>query len=168
MLGKGRTAGIESQHKAVFFLALFCAFTNVAFKFLVANDHIVLFGEDFDLLGNFEGIAKVDSENAIKEADKERECKVIGEPLEGVEDIGVDKKIIYSTQQRPKEREQWANYAFVVEFIVGVVPKLDVHTDDENFACNELNEGHSDRHNDEEERFLQGRAGDVDVFFQTC
>lgn len=168
MLGKGRTAGIKGKHKAVFFLALLCAFTDVALEFLVANDHIVLLSEGFDLFGNFEGIAKVDSENAVKEADKEGERKVIGEPIEGVEDIWVDKEIIYSSQQRPKEREQGADYAFVIEFIVGVVPKLDVHTDDENFACDELDEGHSDGHNDEEERFLQGGAGDVDVFFQTC
>ena len=137
------------------------------FELLVSDDHIVLFRKRFYLLCQLQGIEQVDSKNTIEKSNKERERQIIRKPVECVKNVWVYKEIIDRAQCCPYERIQRTYYAFIVEFVSGVVPQLDVHFHNEYLACNKLYHCHCNSHKQKKYKLLQSRVVSVYKFFKS-
>ena len=70
---------------------------------------VVLGGKLADARNQLNGVRKVDREYAEEIADHKTECKVFRQPLQRVEDVGVDQIQIRRSEQPPEEREQRAD-----------------------------------------------------------
>lgn len=76
---------------------------------LVFHDDLVFLGKLLQLDDDLAGMHHVDDEHAEEHADEEGKRQIVGQPRQGVENVGMNQEIIGRSKRRPEEGEQRAD-----------------------------------------------------------
>lgn len=76
------------------------------------------------------------------------------EPHHGAPKRWKQKEVIQRGKHAPKECELYANDAHYVSRLVAVIPKLNVHSFDENYSGDEFNQCHYQRHHEKHQDII--------------
>ena len=122
-------------------------------------------GEIPDHTKHLEGIKQVDDENGVihhntymEETEFHHTGKEFGHGF-------MQENVVPSANQSPEKGIEGADDTTVVKPVIRIIPKADVHPDDEDPTRNQLNQGHGDRHDQDYQHFckpsirIQSREG---------
>ena len=79
---------------------------DVVLDALVFHDDLVFLGELLQLDDDLAGMHHVDDEHAEEHTNEEGKRQIVGQPRQGVENVGMNQEIIGRSKRRPEEGEQ--------------------------------------------------------------
>ena len=139
---------------------------DVGFQCLVADNHVVVLGELLQLHHQLGRIYHVNDKDAKEHANEEGEGQIPGQPIQAIQDVGVDQEIVESPQNCPEEGEQRADNTLDIAPEIGVIPQPHFQEFQAEHTCHILHKGHADGHGDEEHHLIPQGIGNQAEFLQ--
>ena len=99
----------EGTEKPVGFAASFMGSKNMILQRFIADDAAMLLRKPLQPHGQMAGVGRIDQEDAEEHSDEERKGQIPGQPVQAVENMGMDQKVINRPQNRPEEGKQRAD-----------------------------------------------------------
>ena len=99
----------EGTEESVGLLTPFMGSKNMVLQRFIADDDIIFLRKLLQPHGQIAGVGSIDEKNAVEHPDEERKRQIPGKPVQAVENVGMDEKVINSAQSRPEEGKQGAD-----------------------------------------------------------
>lgn len=99
----------EGTEESVGLLTPFMGSKNMALQRFIADDDTIFLRKLFQPHGQIAGVGSIDEKNAVEHSDEERKRQIPGKPVQAVENVGMDPKVINSAQNRPEKGKQGAD-----------------------------------------------------------
>ena len=113
---------------------------------LVFHDDLVFLGELLQLDDDLAGMHHVDDEHTEEHANEEGKRQIVGQPRQGVENVGMNQEIIGRPKHRPEEGEQRADDSLNVAPKIRIVPQPDFQIFQAGKTRDVLDQRHGDSH----------------------
>lgn len=153
---------LERERKTRLLLFFLLGLGDALLELFKVNDNAVLLSKFPDPHGDIQRHAEVHKENAEEDAYEEGKFYIFHKDDHCVKHKRVDHKVEESAHKQPKEGKEGADDALNVPPTVGIVPKFDFHSLDEDEAGNVLDEGHRNAHDEDDEDGVEPRHACVD------
>ena len=112
----------EGTEEPVGFAASFMGSKDMVLQCFIADDDTIFLRKLFQPHGQISGVGHINEENAVEHPYEERKSQILRKPVQAVENVGMDPKVINRAQNRPEKGKQWADKPLHISPQVGVVP----------------------------------------------
>ena len=151
-------AGTVGEQEAVLLAPLLLPLADVRLEVLHLDDHLVLSSEFADAGQQLGGVHKVDGEHAEEIADHKGKSQIPGQPVQRVQDIGVNAEVVHGADRRPQRGERRADQPLNVAPLLAVVPQPDLHELQGHDTGDVLDDRHAQCHAREQQQLLPHRV----------
>ena len=99
----------DGTEEPVVFLISFVGSKNMVLQCFIADNDIIFLRKMLQPHGQIAGVGDIDEENAVEHPNEKRKSQIPGKPVQAVENVGMDEKVINSAQNRPEKGKQGAD-----------------------------------------------------------
>ena len=86
----------EGTEELIVFLISFVGSKDMVLQRFIADDDIIFLRKLLQPHGQIAGVGNINEENAVEHPDEERKSQILGKPVQAVENVGMDPKVINS------------------------------------------------------------------------
>ena len=130
---------------------------NVLPQFFHPYHDIGFFRKFADLYHQVCGISYIDEKNPIEKTDAERKRQIFCQPVQRIQNVRVDQKIVHCTEHHPEKCKQRTDNALDIAPTVRIIPQLDFHAADKDQPCHIFQCRDRQRHDHKEQDLFQQR-----------